>query len=287
MGDKDSFDKMWTYVQGKMSGGLMTWKTGGSGSATDGDEDITYALYMAAGQWGGDYKTKADSMATAFMGDLAGDVVSGGSGYKSVFNPSYFAPGAYRKFSNASGLAAAITKGYSLVSANISASTAGLPTDWADMSSGAPKSAADVGAQVFSGLDGTVYGYDAARVPWRLGLDVCSGGSEGKDPLGKVVSFFGGVYDGGDTIDLLKAGWAKQSGQVHPAGSSVNCQGSFIGPMGVAGMAVGGASGDKFRDRSFRAMLDILDYGDFNHTYFPSTVGFLTLLLMSGNFPTP
>ena len=56
--------------------------------------------------------------------------------------------------------------------------------------------------------------------------------------------------------------------------------------MGVAGMATG-ASGSKFRDRSFRAMLDILDYGDFNHTYFPSTVGFLTLLMMSGNFPTP
>jgi hypothetical protein len=57
--------------------------------------------------------------------------------------------------------------------------------------------------------------------------------------------------------------------------------------MGVAGMAVGGDNGNKFRDRAFRAILDIEDYGDFNHTYFPSTVGFLTLLLMSGNFPTP
>jgi hypothetical protein len=41
------------------------------------------------------------------------------------------------------------------------------------------------------------------------------------------------------------------------------------------------------RDRAFRVILDILESGDFNHTYFPSTVGFLTLLAMSGNFPTP
>ena len=28
MGDKDSFDKLWAYVKGKLSGGLMTWKPG-------------------------------------------------------------------------------------------------------------------------------------------------------------------------------------------------------------------------------------------------------------------
>ena len=289
MGDKDAFDKMYSYVKGQLSGGLMTWSNqGGSGSATDGDEDITYALYMAAAQWGGDYKTAADAMATAFAADIDGDVVRGGNGYKGVFNPSYFAPAAYRKF--AGGYASMITKTYGLVTANISAATAGLATDWASPSDGSPKAATDpdVGAQVFSGLTGgPVYGYDAARVPWRLGLDVCAGGAQGKDPLSKVISFFGGIYDNGDTIDLIKAGWVKATGQVHTAGSGVNCQGSFIGPMGVAGMAVGGESGNKFRDRAFRAMLDIEDYGDFNHTYFPSTVGFLTLLLMSGNFPTP
>jgi hypothetical protein len=283
MGDKDAFDSMWKYVQGQLSNGLMTWKSGSSGSASDGDEDIAYALYMAAGQWGASYKTAADAMGTAFAADIASDVVSGGSGYKTVFNPSYFAPAAYRKFPG--GYASAISKTYGLVNANISGATAGLPTDWADMSSGSPKSAADVGATVTSGLDGNVYGFDAARVPWRLGLDVCTGGADGKTSLSSMVSFFASKYDNGDTIDFLKAGWVKSSGQPHT--KSVDCQGSFIGPMGVAGMAVGGDNGGKFRDRAFRAMLDILDYGDFNHTYFPSTVGFLTLLLMSGNLPTP
>jgi endoglucanase len=284
MGDKDAFDSMWNYAKGQLSGGLMTWKSGQNGSATDGDEDIAYALYMANVQWpSGGYKTAADAMGTAIAGDFAGDVVSGGSNYKTVFNPSYFAPAAYRKFPG--GYASVISKTYGLVNANINAATAGLPTDWGDMSSGSPKTAAEVGAQVTSGLDGKVYGFDAARVPWRLGLDVCTGGADGKTSLSSMVSFFASKYDNGDTIDFLKAGWVKDTGQPHT--KSVDCQGSFIGPMGVAGMAVGGANGDKFRDRAFRAMLDILDYGDFNHTYFPSTVGFLTLLLMSGNFPTP
>jgi endo-1,4-beta-D-glucanase Y len=283
MGDKDSFDKMYAYVQTQLSNGLMTWKVGGSGSATDGDEDIIYALYIAAGQWGASYKTEADKMAGAFAADVSGDVIKGGNQFDPL-NPSYFAPAAYRKFAGSFG--SMITKTYGLISANISASTAGLPTDWADKASGAPKAATDVGAQVTSGLTGgAVFGFDAARVPWRLGLDVCTGGSEGKDILGKVITFFSSKYDNGATIDFLKAGWVKQDGSVHTA--AVDCQGSFIGPMGVAGMAVGGDTGNTFRDRAFRAILDIEDYGDFNHTYFPSTVGFLTLLLMSGNFPTP
>jgi endo-1,4-beta-D-glucanase Y len=282
MGDKDSFDKMWTYVKGKLSGGLMTWKTGASGSASDGDEDIAYALYMANAQWGG-YKTDADAMGTAFAADIANDVVSGGNNFKTVFNPSYFAPAAYRKFPG--GYASAISKTYGLVNANINAATAGIPTDWADMGTGAPKSGAEVGAQVTSPIDGQALGYDGARVAWRLALDACTGSADASGSLNKIISFFSTKYDNGDTIDFMKAGWVKGTGQPHQ--KAVDCQGSFIGPMGVAGMAVGGTNGPKFRDRSFRAMLDILDYGDFNHTYFPSTVGFLTLLIMSGNFPTP
>ena len=58
-------------------------------------------------------------------------------------------------------------------------------------------------------------------------------------------------------------------------------QGSFIGPLGVGAMAAGNSA---MRDRAMRTILDILENGDFNHTYFPSTVGFLSLLAMTGNF---
>jgi hypothetical protein len=124
-------------------------------------------------------------------------------------------------------------------------------------------------------------GYDAAIVPWRLGWDVCTGSSDGTASLTKIITFFASKYDNGDTIDFLKAGWVKDTGLPHA--QSVDCQASFIGPMGVAGMAVGGETGNKFRDRAFRGVLDLLDDGDFNHKFFPSTIGLQTLLFMSGN----
>ena len=281
MGDKAAFDRFWSYVSPKLAGGLMTWKPNAMGSASDADADIAYALLMANAQWpSGGYKTPADSMATAILNnDLVAGVVRGGSMFKDApFNASYFAPAAYRKFA---GFAAAITTNYGLVSTNVSANSNGLPTDWANAANGQPSGPGS--AQVTSEIQdaGGAMGYDAARVPWRLGLDACLGGGN-TTALKAIVDFFAAKYDAGASIDLMKAGWIKSSGVVHPKAKDL--QGSYIGPIGVGGMAMGNAA---MRDRAFRTMLDILESGDFNHTYFPSTVGLLTLLAMSGNFPTP
>jgi len=100
--------------------------------------------------------------------------------------------------------------------------------------------------------------------------------------LSAIVTYFASKYDMGASIDLMKAGWYKAKDGPHTNAKDV--QGSFIGPMGAAGMAMNNTA---MRDRAFRAILDIMESGDFNHTYFPSTVGLLTLLMMSGNFPTP
>ena len=281
MGDKATFDKFLGYVNTNLSGGLMNWKNGGSGSASDADIDIAYALLMANVQWPtGGYKAKSDTMAAAILSsDIVSNIVSGGSSFHgSPFNASYFAPAALRKFT---GFTGTITPNYTLVTANVTASTSGLPTDWANSSTGAPSGPGS--AQVTSEIQDAsgAMGYDAARVPWRLGLDACLGGGN-TTALKAIVDFFAAKYDAGATIDLMKAGWIKGSGAVHPKAKDL--QGSYIGPMGVAGMAMNNAA---MRDRAFRAMLDILESGDFNHTYFPSTVGLLTVLAMSGNFPTP
>ena len=212
--------------------------------------------------------------------DLEGGVVTGGSSFhQASYNASYFAPAWMRKLS---GLSSAIATNYTLVNANISGSTNGIPTDWASKSNGAATNDTG-GAAVTSEIkaDGGAMGYDAARVPWRLGMDACLGG-DNTTGLKAIVDFFAAKYDAGASIDLLKAGWIKTSGAVHA--SAVNMQGSYIGPMGVGGMAMGNTV---MRDRAFRALLDILESGDYNHTYFPSTVGLLSLLALSGNFPTP
>jgi hypothetical protein len=284
MGDKATFDSFYGYVTSKINGGtgLMGWKDGDSGSASDGDIDIAYALLMAGAQWGGAYKAGGDAMAAKILQhDLVNNVVRGGSSFQSApFNPSYFAPAAFREFG--SSFTAAIAANYGLVNTNVGAATSGIPTDWANPSTGAPSGpgSAQVTSQITDGENGAM-GYDSARVPWRLGLDACLGGGD-TTALGAIVSAFAAKYDGGASIDLMKAGWYKRNGEVHPAAK--DSQGSYIGPMGVGGMAMNNAA---MRDRAFRAMLDVLASGDFNHTYFPSTVGLLTLLMLSGNFPTP
>jgi endo-1,4-beta-D-glucanase Y len=285
MGDKTAFDKFHAHVKangGSGAGNLMNWKGGQSGSASDGDIDIAYALLMAHAQWpSGGYKTASDDMASGILSkDIVGDVIRGGSSFQnSNFNASYFAPYAFRKFS---GFGAAITKNYQMVNTNVGNSTAGVPTDWGNPTSGAASGpgSAQVTSEIVDGENGAM-GYDAARVPWRLGLDACLGGGN-TTALGQIVSLFAGKYDQGATIDLMKAGWLKTNGNPHTAAK--DSQGSYIGPIGVGGMAMGNAA---MRDRAFRTMLDILENGDFNHTYFPSTVGLLTALAMSGNFPTP
>lgn len=285
MGDKTMFDAFHTYVksQGGQGSGLMTWKNGGSGSASDGDIDIAYALLMAHLQWpSGGYQSPGQQMAAAILSqDIVSNVIRGGSQYQNgQFNPSYFSPAAFRAFG--SSFATALSTNNGLVNANVSANFNGVPTDWGNPSSGAPSGPgnAQVTSDITDGENGAM-GYDAARVPWRLGLGQCTGAGT-STALTAIVNAFAQKYDAGASIDLMKAGWYKRDGNVHP--NAKDSQGSYIGPMGVGGMATGNAA---MRDRAFRVMLDVLESGDFNHTYFPSTVGLLTVLAMSGNFPTP
>jgi endo-1,4-beta-D-glucanase Y len=284
MGDKATFDQFHGYVKSQLEGtGLMRWKNGDSGSASDGDIDIAYALLMANVQWpSGGYKAPADQMAAAILSnDLVSNVIRGGSNFRgSPFNPSYFSPAAFRAFG--ASFATALSTNNGLVNNNVSANTNGIPTDWANPDNGAPSGpgSAQVTSEITDGENGAM-GYDAARVPWRLGLGQCTGAGT-SSALSAIVGTFAQKYDAGASIDLMKAGWLKRNGEVHTAAK--DSQGSYIGPMGVGAMATNNAA---MRDRAFRTMLDVLESGDFNHTYFPSTVGLLTLLAMSGNFPTP
>jgi len=291
MGDKAAFDKFSAYVSTKLNDGLMNWiNTDSSGSASDADLDIAYAYLMANLQWPGGtvegttYKTRSDDMAKKIAAkDLANGVITGGSNFpQAAYNPSYFSPAWMKKLT---GLSSAVSTNYTLVTANVTGTTSGIPTDWADKGTGKP-SAASGGAQVTSqiqdGANGAM-GYDAARVPWRLGMDVCLGETN-TTALKAIVDLFASKYDAGASIDLMKAGWYKTSGLVHTNAKKVSNQGSYIGPMGVGAMAM---KNTVMRDRAFRALLDIMESGDYNHTYFPSTVGLISLLALSGNFPTP
>ena len=103
-----------------------------------------------------------------------------------AWNPSYFAPNEYRLFAkldtaNTAAWTNIIDKGYQVLAASQNTST-GLFPAWTD-ASGAP-------TPPWSGGP-TNYQYDAARVPFRIGLDYCDNAdSRAKTILSKTSSFF-------------------------------------------------------------------------------------------------
>jgi len=118
--DQEVFEQLWRYVASYVNPrGLMDWEMDpagnviGTGAASDGDEDIAFALLMAARRWGGrgtldeDYQVLGVRMVEAMWtyevdqtrgymwkpADAWGDV--------DVTNLSYFAPAYFRVFGEA------------------------------------------------------------------------------------------------------------------------------------------------------------------------------------------
>jgi endo-1,4-beta-D-glucanase Y len=280
MDDKATFQAIWNETKGKLTKGVVNWSWGKNDgtSATDGDEDIAYALYLADKKgWG--TKADADALASAIMSnDVSGSTLKLGSNYNvNAFNPSYFAPLAYRSFSGSwSGV---IDTGYSTVSKCQQSN--GLIADWCKPD-GTPASASEVGAQVCGkGMcSDKVYAYEAARAGLRLGQDACwGGGSQASPILTKLLTFFAGKYKSGDSIGQMMAGWLLAQGTPHT--SAVANQASFIGPLGVA--AQSSSAHAKILDNAFRSTLDILESPQFNRVYYSSSLGLIALLEMSGN----
>jgi hypothetical protein len=284
MDDKATFTAIWNETKGKIiSGkGVVNWSWGKNDgtSATDGDEDIAYGLYLADKKgWG--TKADADALANAIMSkDVSGSSLKLGSDFNvNAFNPSYFAPLWYRSFAGSWG--GVIETNYGLV-ANCQQSN-GLIADWCK-TDGTPASASEVGAQVCGkGMCGDkVYAYEAARAGLRLGQDACWGsGSQAGPILTKLLTFFAGKYEGGDSIGSVMAGWLLAQGAPHSA--SVANQASFVGPLGVA--AKSSSAHAKVLDNAFRSTLDILESPQFNRVYYSTSLGIISLLEMSGNMP--
>lgn len=108
--DEEEFKKLWNYTEKYLDeNGLMNWKISSNGSiegfgaATDADEDIAYALMLAAKKWNSkSYYNSAVNMIAAIRkyeisknyvlmpGDKWGDNIK--------INPSYIAPAYYIEF---------------------------------------------------------------------------------------------------------------------------------------------------------------------------------------------
>jgi hypothetical protein len=88
--------------------------------------------------------------------------------------------------------------------------------------------------------------------------------------------------EGGARMDLVTAGWNANGPNT---GGSPNAM-AFLGPVAVGAWALGSAEAAP-RDRAFRATLDIIQNPEYYDVYYQSTVALLSLLTITGNWPTP
>ncbi len=276
MNDQGTFDGLWTYAKAHIdSKGLMNWHitsggstaSDGSYSASDGDEDIIFALLMASDQWSGtDYLTPAQNMITAMRTySLFSDgTLQNGDNFNTAneMNMDYFSPAYFRVFDKATHdgywTLIAIPANYSHLMAQTG--TYGLVPDSSNLQN-----------QTTCSTCKATYGYDACRTPWRIALDWCwNGDSSAQAYLQKIGGFFNSINGGpGNICDSYNA-----NGQ---QGSTCTHNLAFIGPAGVSGME----GFQSLVDGSFNLMVSPPSG---NTAYFPQSLRVLSMLMMSGNF---
>lgn len=298
MDEQEDFDDFWRYAdKWSNENGLMCWyiaadgrRALGTGGASDADEDIAWALLMAARRWGGrggltqSYESLAvrqieriyrfevdhDQYPDMF---LPGDEWRG----KNVFNPSYFAPYQYRAFGELTGKVRewqrVIDCGYEVLERCLNPKQGnrsnGLVPAWCTYE-GDP-------VEAFPGAE-TNYQTDSARLPFRMALDwALAKDVRAKGYLDRVASFF--LEQGADQIidGYLLDGSPQPDPKTedHGEGSAV-----FVGCVGAGAMCdpqyAALLEGCYARVRTGRLLARSRYY---NHCW---TV--MSLLMMSGNF---
>jgi hypothetical protein len=296
--DQSLFNDLWSYWSAHEVSGthLMNWKyttsgsNSGQGSATDADEDAAFANIEAGKRWGGSYASNASSIISDIWSkdiDSGSLIPKGGSNYSSVnpTNPSYFAPAYYRIFNgidsghNWNGVA---SKSVSVISALSSSS--GLLPAWCTSTCTA---AGSNGAAT----DGD-YQYDSHRIPWRIGIDYCWNGSSTSGSggfLDKNSAYFSNIATTNalGQIGRIMDMYTPTGGSV--SGSAPNSM-SIVGTSGVGAMHSSAYA--SYANQAWQFVLDGLNRGtlDFKsgqasgYSYYNSTIGLMTALMMSGNF---
>jgi endo-1,4-beta-D-glucanase Y len=293
--DQDTFDKFWKYAnQWLDSNKLMNWYINaegtqvlGMGAASDGDEDMAFALIMADARWGGkgSLSTNYIDAAKTLLGNMwahevdhkrnevlmAGDQFPDGS----VINISYFAPAYYRVFARVSGQSGWNTTAdtsYTVIAATLNSQNGnasnGLVPAWSTPA-GVPMAPSGTS-------DPTYHQLDSCRTPFRLGEDYCwNAEPRALTYLQKIDSFYSGV-----TVAAMVDGY-DLNGNPHP--QFVNSGGpraaSFVGPAGVGAMTTGSTYA-KLRDDAYASVATLQDLA--GSTYYQESWTVLSLQMMTG-----
>lgn len=298
MNDQKLFDGLWTYEQQYLDEhGLMHWyikadgsgpANGGTGGATDADEDMAFALIMADKQWGGQGALKKTYLdfAKAMVGSIWGSEIVDSKGVKpgtwgdwSTLNISYFAPSWYKTFAAIDPGHAwndVITTSYDVIDNTLNAANGnqsnGLVPAW--VACGTTSCSPNPNAWGDKpGQSPTTYQYDSCRTPFRIGLDYCwNANPRAKAYVGKTSSFFGGI-GANKIVDGYKTDGT-------PAPSTSGKSAAFIGPAAVGAMSA--STYQSFVDDAYASVATLQDLT--GGTYYEDSWTVLSLLAMTGNF---
>lgn len=273
LNDQPTFDGLWTYARARRNdNGLMNWRsdaTGevtGTGGATDADQDMAYALVMAARQWGGaGYLAEARELIDRIwdheVDHKRGDVLKPGDkwGDADVTLPSYFSPAYYRVFARLTGRKdwlRVVDTSYELL--DRVAGPHGL----------APEQVSYTGDTVEPH-----YLFNSCRIPWRLGMDYCLHGDERAHAyLTKLSGFFSKIG-----AEQIVEGYDRYG---RPLSEDTLVM-AFVGPA-----AVGAMVSDEFQDLVDGGWNRVvaLQQDPQAYNYYHATLGLLALVFLSGNF---
>jgi endo-1,4-beta-D-glucanase Y len=286
-GDKPVFDGLWAYAKSTINPArghtLMPWEIqangtviGGGDFATDGDEDIAFALLVADFRWGG-YKTDATALINSLLtyGVEADNTVNAGLwASNDNVNPSYFDPAYYKAFAIYTGNSRwnDVAARSHVVLNNIETFKAGrrLLPDWSTVYG-------DTALNLRAPTDHE-YGYDAVRVPWRMAKDAvwnC-------DP------------DARARLDRMNAFWAERGGvsgirdgyKLEGDTLNGNQSDTFTGP--AAAGAITYTSSRTFVEAFYNNASNVAVWSTgVDDGYYSDHLRLLGLLLATGNMPHP
>jgi endo-1,4-beta-D-glucanase Y len=262
-----------------------------SGSATDGDMDIAFALLLADKQWGsnGAYLGEAKKVIAAIKEKemnaqtkyplLADDIVKGDTMFFTT-RPSDFMLDHFRSFSKATGDAFwtqsldglhGLLDGIQMRDAPMT----GLIPDFVVETDMTPKPAppkwpADEGDSTGE------YSYNSCRVPWRLTTDfVVSGDAKTKAEVAKINTWFK-AKSGGDP-HIVEDGY-KLNGEIGSSATGTDL--SFLAPFVVASIV---DTDQSWVDKAWAELLK--DPKD--PRYFGDTIKMMSMIVVSQNWWAP
>jgi endo-1,4-beta-D-glucanase Y len=285
-GEKERFDRLFNFYKSKRTSkahDLMAWdvtcmSVADSGSATDGDIDVAFALIVAHYQWGGDYLTEADSILAIlkddyFVDTCGGDIYvmkpGGHWGGCDATNVSYYCPGYFRVFAKVTGddfWNNVADDAYTILN-NGADSNTGLVPDWQSWD-GVPGGTSD-----WDWVD--YYRYDASRTPWRMALDYIWNGNGKAQSWCSKISDFAHFIGAANIVDGYEL-----DGTPHENSRWNNSP--FVGGFAVGGMSYSQAMVDSFSSRML-----YLDGTGRDDQYFNLSLRCLYYLILTGNFWEP